>query len=171
MHEVWVKCPVCKIICRVFLIRLTSISFILVNPHEHSVARGVGGRSVVLLTEMRMVRNPYIGRIYGPQIPIMDLKKALEVEELDRRMDLNIERILYIVEGRSKHSEDIIAGFETYGEVFLEWLPKMVWIKYLYGANWSLLQETYVQLICKREAALIPLKEADQKSDYHNRND
>ncbi|MEM2188844.1 MAG: hypothetical protein QXG35_05875, partial [Nitrososphaerota archaeon] len=133
MHEVWVRCPACKAACRVFLIRLAAASRLLVNPHEHSVMPGVDGRSAVLLTEMRMVRNQYVGRIYGPQLASAALKSVLEVREPRERMSLRVGGLFFIVEGRSNLSEEIIRGFERYGEPILEWIPKIVWIKCLSG--------------------------------------
>jgi len=135
VHEVWVRCPVCKATCRVFLIRLAAASRLLVNPHEHGVMRGVDGRSAVLLTAMRMVRTPYIGRIFGPQLSSAILKDALEVEEPRERMDLRIRQMFFAVEGRSNLSEEIIRGFERYGDPILEWIPKIVWIKCLSGGR------------------------------------
>jgi len=61
---------------------------------------GVDGRSAVLLTEMRMVRNQYVGRIYGPQLASAALKSVLEVREPREKMRLRV-RLFFIVEGRS----------------------------------------------------------------------
>lgn len=171
MYEIWVKCPSCGTICRVFMIQLSATSLLLVNPHKHDVMRGVGGRSAVLLTEMRMVRNPYIGRIYGPQLPGPIIKNIFGIEKMDGRVNLHIKGLFFVVEGRSKCSEDIIRALEKHGENLLEWLPKIAWMKCLLGAKWDLLLEAYAQLVCRPSASLIPPEEAEQKSDYDDGDD
>ncbi|MEM1792730.1 MAG: hypothetical protein QXE92_00620 [Thermofilaceae archaeon] len=50
-------------------------------------------------------------------------------------MDLRIGQMFFAVEGRSNLSEEIVGGFERYGEPILEWIPKIVWIKCLSGGR------------------------------------
>ncbi|MCR8489001.1 MAG: hypothetical protein NDP23_05590 [Crenarchaeota archaeon] len=66
-----------------------------------------------------------------------------EVKEPREKMNLRVGGLFFTVEGRSNLSEEIVRGFERYGEHILEWIPKIVWIKYLSGGRLTQILEAY----------------------------